>query len=392
MTLDAIERAERRALQRWQAGDYGAAADELLLAAERAVRLAERTRDASWRQHLVDASEEYQHLAREIMARAPAPRAAAGSSADSRPASQRQSHQPDSGSDDKRRQDWSLVERPNLKLADVAGMDRLKEFVTSRIVEPLRHPEVYDAYKIPRGFGVLMYGPPGTGKTYFARAVAGELDCAFFAMNANELVSKWVGETEKNLAALMAQAKAEPRSVVFVDEIDSLFPARGSGSTISDRSVGTFLSLLDGLQPVENWMLVIGATNHPRAVDPALIRGGRLGYHVYVGLPDLPMREAVLRIEMKGITLEDDVDLAAIAGAMEGYSAADVALVAREARLGAARRTARDREARGVGAEEPVEVRLTKEDLDIAFQSNPPRQIPRAILREIEEFQREHGS
>ena len=149
--------------------------------------------------------------------------------------------------------------------------------------EPFLHPELFERFKVKIGGGMLMYGPPGNGKTYIAKAVAGELDAAFFNVNASQIKDKYVGETEKNLQRLFDEARQHDKAVIFLDEVDHLLARRGN------RKIGTvaqFLALTDGLVKNNNCMLVLAATNKPWVLDEAVVRPGRLGTHIYVGPPD----------------------------------------------------------------------------------------------------------
>ncbi len=255
-------------------------------------------------------------------------------------------------------------------------MEDLKALIQEKILKPAQNPERYSLFRATEGFGVLLYGPPGTGKTHFVRAIAGELDCPFFAIRYSDIVSKWVGDTQKNLAALMKEAKSHSRSIVFIDEIDGLFPERSGESSSSDQRVNAFLEELSGLEPRESWLLVIGATNRPGRVDRALIRSGRLSTHIYVGPPDEQARERILEINLKDVPVAEDVNLNEIAKRSDGYSAADVAQIAIQARSHAAGRD---------GTEQ-----LEMLDLEAGFQRVSPVRPSSRMLKEIEEF-REMG-
>jgi len=193
---------------------------------------------------------------------------------------------------------WELKDRPREKLADVAGLEDVKTELREKVIEPFLHPEVHERFKLRRGGGILMYGPPGNGKTYIAKAIAGELDAAFFNVNASQIKDKYVGETEKNMQHLFDEARKHDRSVIFLDEVDAILARRGN------RKIGMvtqFLTLTDGLVESKNCMLVLGATNKPWLLDPAVLRPGRLGDHIYVGPPDAPAREAIVRLSMEGV-------------------------------------------------------------------------------------------
>ena len=226
------------------------------------------------------------------------------------------------GEEDAPKTQWELKAKPTEKLDDVAGLDDVKQELREKVIEPFLHPELFDRFKVKIGGGILMYGPPGNGKTYIAKAVAGELDAAFFNVNASQIKDKYVGETEKNLQRLFDEARQHAKSVLFLDEVDHLLAKRGN------RKIGTvaqFLSLTDGLVKNENCLLVLAATNKPWVLDEAVIRPGRLGTHIYVGPPDVKAREAIIALNVRGVPVAGDVSLADVAAKAEGYSGADIA-------------------------------------------------------------------
>ena len=223
---------------------------------------------------------------------------------------------------------WLLEERPKVRFKDVAGLDEVKQAILVRMVYPFTRPDLAERYKVRTGGGILLYGPPGTGKTLLARAVAGEIDAAFFHIKPSDIMSKWVGEAEQNVAKLFAAARRFPRAVIFIDEIEALVPKRRSThSTVMQRVVPEILQQLQGLEEHDAALLLIGATNEPWALDPAMLRPGRFDYKIYVPLPDEQARRRILEINLKDRPLAEDVDLSALARMTEGYSGADVVRV-----------------------------------------------------------------
>jgi len=237
--------------------------------------------------------------------------------------------------DDEPPSTWELHERPGTRLDDVAGLDEVKEILREKVIYPFQHPEVYERFKTYAGAGILMYGPPGNGKTYVARAIAGEIDAAFFPVDLSTIKSKYVGETAKNLTSLFAEAAKHERSVLFLDEVDALLGKRGNRKI---DSVAQFLALTDGLKKNTNCMLLLTATNKPWLLDDAVIRPGRLGTHIYVGLPDAKAREAIVALNMRGVPMAAGVSFAEIAAKTEGCSGADVAAICDKAKMTAVRR------------------------------------------------------
>ncbi|MBI4576098.1 MAG: ATP-binding protein [Planctomycetes bacterium] len=219
------------------------------------------------------------------------------------------------------------VERPSVRFDDIAGLDDVRREVELKMILPLTHPERAERFGIRRGGGVLLYGPPGTGKTLIARAIAGEVDAAFFTVKPSEVLSKWVGEAERNVERLFATARAQPRSVVFIDEVEALVPARRANqSTVMARLVPQILAELEGFSTPagSHPLLFIGATNEPWALDPAVLRPGRFDARIYVGLPDATARRRIFELCLKGRPLASDVDLDALVQRTGGYSGADL--------------------------------------------------------------------
>jgi len=214
----------------------------------------------------------------------------------------------------------------------VAGLEDAKREIRLRMVLPFAHADMARTFKVDTGGGLLFFGPPGTGKTLLARATAAELDAAFFSIKASDIMSKWVGEAEKNVEALFAAARSEPRSVIFIDEIEALVPARsGNGSTIMARVVPQFLAEMQGFSQHAGTLLVMGATNEPWAIDPAMMRPGRFDLHIYVGLPDQDARRYQLERLLRGRPLASDIDYERLAVLTDKYSGADIASIVQRA-------------------------------------------------------------
>lgn len=230
------------------------------------------------------------------------------------------------------------VESPQVAWDDIGGLDAVKQVLQESVEGALLYPELYaqTGAKAPRG--LLLWGPPGTGKTLLAKAVASQARANFIAVNGPELLSRWVGAAEQAVRELFAKAQQAAPCVVFIDEIDTLAPVRGQAagdSGVSDRVVGQLLTALDGLQGCQN-VLLIGATNRPAALDPALLRSGRLDLQLEVGLPDAATRLAILQVHNSQRPLAA-VDLAFWAEQSEGWNGADLALLSNQAALQAVR-------------------------------------------------------
>ncbi|MEO1047304.1 MAG: CDC48 family AAA ATPase [Pseudomonadota bacterium] len=228
-----------------------------------------------------------------------------------------------------------MVQMPNVAWSDIGGVgdaiDKLKEGVEL----PLKNPDAFHRLGIRPAKGFLLYGPPGTGKTLLAKAVAKEAEANFISMKSSDLLSKWYGESEQQIARMFQRARSVAPCVIFIDEIDSLVPARGSGQgepQVTGRVVNTILAEMDGLEDLQS-VVVIGATNRPALMDPALLRPGRFDELVYVGTPDTEGREHILRIHTAKMPLAADVDLAVVAAHTERFTGADLEDVVRRAGL-----------------------------------------------------------
>ncbi|GAB3234790.1 AAA family ATPase [Glycomyces halotolerans] len=230
------------------------------------------------------------------------------------------------------------VELGGLTLADVGGMEDLKQTLTETVLWPLTYPDAFTRLGIEAPRGILLYGPPGCGKTYIVRAVAGEGHANVLSVKGSELLNKWVGESEKNVRELFRRARQASPTLMFFDEIDALAPVRGGGTDggTADRVVAALLTELDGAEALRD-VVVVGATNRPDMIDPALLRPGRLERLVYVPPPDAGARADILRANAKNVPFADDVDLDEVADELWLYSAADCAALVREAALTAMR-------------------------------------------------------
>lgn len=232
-----------------------------------------------------------------------------------------------------------LVETPTVKWSDIGGLKYIKRELHELIELPIKNPKKFEKYGIKPPRGILLYGPPGCGKTLLARAVATESEANFISIRGPEVMSKWVGESEKAVREIFKKARQVAPCVVFFDELDALAPYRGTDTThTTDRVLNQLLTEMDGIDRLER-VSVVGATNRPDLIDPALLRPGRFDKLVLVGAPDLESRKDVFKIHTKEMPL-DKISLDELSALTEGYSGADIEAVCREAALQAMRENA----------------------------------------------------
>jgi transitional endoplasmic reticulum ATPase len=226
-----------------------------------------------------------------------------------------------------------LVQVPDIKWDDIGGLESAKQELQEAVEWPLKYPESFEKFGVRPPRGVLIYGPPGTGKTLLAKAVANESDANFIAVKGPELLSKWVGESEKGVREIFRKARQTAPTVIFFDEIDSIASTRGGSSTdsgVTQRVVNQLLTEIDGLEELQD-VAVIAATNRVDILDPALTRPGRFDRHVKVDDPDENGRMAIFKVHTTNMPLADDVDLEELAKRTEGFVGADIEAVCREA-------------------------------------------------------------
>ncbi|MEM4667232.1 MAG: CDC48 family AAA ATPase [Thermofilum sp.] len=263
------------------------------------------------------------------------------------------------------------IEVPEVRWDDIGGLEDVKQQLREAVEWPLKHPEFFREMGIDPPKGILLYGPPGTGKTLLAKAVATESEANFIGVRGPEVLSKWVGESEKAVREIFRKARQAAPCVIFFDEIDSIAPRRGQrfDSGVTDRIVNQLLTEMDGLERLEG-VVVIGATNRPDILDPALLRPGRFDRLIYVPPPDEKARFEILKVHTRRMPLAEDVNLAELAKRTEGYTGADLAAVCKEAALAALREAGRPTKvtmSHFLKALDAIKPSITKEDL-IRFQ------------------------
>src|SRR4051812_12275209 len=329
VTWDTFERYKQKGLDARRAGQWDSARVYLLEAARAMVELSKDAKGEELREGRRQMANRLLELARDCDKAKVENRRGAPASAGRKPsnASGNASRETSSEADgESSASQWIVKEKPSLRFDDVAGLEDVKEDIRLKMIYPFQHPELAERFDIRAGGGILLYGPPGTGKTMLAKATAGEIDATFFRISPADVLSKWVGEAEQNIKKLFDAAAAEPRSIIFIDEIEALVPARrDEGSSVMQRVVPQILQGVEGFdRKAGRPVLLMGATNVPWQLDPAILRPGRFDEKVYIPLPDLAGRRAMLEMYLAKRPVAEDIDVDALAARLEGYSGADI--------------------------------------------------------------------
>ncbi|MCE5295677.1 MAG: CDC48 family AAA ATPase [Euryarchaeota archaeon] len=265
-----------------------------------------------------------------------------------------------------------LIESPDVKWDDIGGLDDVKKELKEAVEWPLKYGAVFEHMDAQPPKGILLFGPPGNGKTMLAKAVATEAEANFINVKGPEFLSKWVGESEKAVRETFRKARQAAPCIVFMDEIDSIAPIRGTGSDshVTERVISQLLTEMDGLESLNN-VVVIAATNRPDMIDPALLRPGRFDKMVSVGVPDLVTRKAIFEVHTKRKPMDDDVDLKDMAERTDGYTGADLAAIVNDAVMMAIREVVA--EGTDVSKERTGAMKLGKRHFDAALAAYKPR-------------------
>jgi len=347
--------------------NYGLAAVEAERAAECALVLAERATGLVAEAHTRDA-EGWKALAAELRERiGREPRGGVTREAGSETAVETQVDT------------WLVAEKPDVTFDDIAGMEDAKRVIHEMVLYPMKSPDKARALGLNPGGGVLAYGPPGTGKTMLGKAVAGVLDCPFYYASGADLRSKWYGESEQRLSRLIRTAQEQAMAVLFLDEVEALLPRRDDSSTGADnRMVTQFLADVGGFRESTNILLILGATNKPWEIDEAVFRTGRFDEKIYIGPPDHAARLGILKRHLGDAVCAADVDVEALALALDGFSGSDVAAVVNTAK----------RMAWGRAVQDGGEARLLGDDFEDAMR-RVPSSLTEAMLAEFERFRQQ---
>ncbi|CAN6625468.1 cell division control protein 48 [Trichomonascus vanleenenianus] len=292
----------------------------------------------------------------------------------------------------------TVVQSVNVTWDDIGGLDKIKQELKETVEYPVLHPEMYTKFGLSPSKGVLFYGPPGTGKTLLAKAVATEVSANFISVKGPELLSMWFGESESNIRDIFDKARAAAPCVVFLDELDSIAKSRGGSvgdaGGASDRVVNQLLTEMDGMNAKKN-VFVIGATNRPDQIDPALLRPGRLDQLIYVPLPDEGSRLSILKAQLRKTPLEPGLDLGEVAKSTAGFSGADLLYIVQrsakfaikdsiEAQISAEQAAQEAGEEADVAMEDPVPF-ITHQHIEEAMKT-ASRSVSDSELRRYEAY------
>lgn len=318
VSYNTFERLKEKGLAHFKNGEYSAAKPYLMQAADAIIKIAAETDNGKQRDRRKAMAAELIEFAKLC---------------DQRQDQKRTGRRAAANEDDENKsnaQDWIVREKTDISFDDIAGLEDVKHEIRMKMIYPFRHPELAKQYGIGVGGGLLLYGPPGTGKTMIAKAIANEIQATMFVISPSQILSKWVGEAEQNISKLFKAAKQESKSVIFIDEIEALVPARRSSqSTVMTRVVPQILQEIEGFdRKGDRPLLFAGATNEPWALDSAMMRPGRFDSKIYVPLPDEPARHKLLEIYFGKRPLADDVDFGELVGLLKGYSGADIKAIA----------------------------------------------------------------
>jgi transitional endoplasmic reticulum ATPase len=283
-----------------------------------------------------------------------------------------------------------LISTPTETWDDVGGLNDAKQALQEAVEWPLKYPNIYKYLNAKPVKGILLYGLPGTGKTLLAKALAHESEINFISVRGPEFLSKWVGESEKKVRETFRKARTAAPCIIFMDELDAIAPARGrsggSDNQVTERIVSQLLTEIDGLNSLKD-VILVAATNRPDILDPALIRAGRFEKQIEIGLPDEEIREKILNIHLRGLPLDNDVDLKSLALNMKGKTGADIESLCKEAVQLAIREFISNANFEDISDEDKDSVKIKKSHFDSAMKS-----VNKSSMRSEKAYQRQEGA
>lgn len=267
--------------------------------------------------------------------------------------------------DDEKGVKFAPAEVPDISFDDIAGLDDVKQTIRRRVINAIKHPEIYEANKKKAGGGVLMFGLPGTGKTMIAKAVANEVNAKFYSIKCSDIVSKWFGDTEKNIKELFDTARNEKVAVIFFDEFDGLAPSRSTSSTVMPRAVNELLAQIDGFSKSDNVLLLLAATNRPWDIDSGILRSGRFSERIEIPLPDASARKYMLERNFANLPIDENIDFDDLVVRTDNFNGADIAEFSSRCTDARIERQVKIKEAGGDYSNEIIK----KEDVDEVLES-----------------------
>ncbi len=286
-----------------------------------------------------------------------------------------------------------LISTPTESWDDVGGLNDAKQALQEAVEWPLKFPNIHRYLKAKPVKGILLYGLPGTGKTLLAKALAHESEINFISVKGPEFLSKWVGESEKKIRETFRKARTASPCIIFMDEIDAIAPTRGgsgggggSGNQVTERIVSQLLTEIDGLDGLKD-VILVAATNRPDILDPALIRAGRFEKQIEIGLPNLKIREKILKIHLRGLPLDSDIDLKTLASEMEGKTGADIESLCREAVQLTIRECVSNASYKDILDNDLDSVKIKKTHFDAAMKS-----VNKSSMRSEKAYQSQEGA
>jgi len=281
-----------------------------------------------------------------------------------------------------------LFSVPNETWDDIGGLDDAKQILQESVEWPLKYPNLFQVIGAKSPKGILLWGVPGTGKTLLAKALAHETQANFISIKGPELMSKWVGESEKAIREIFKKARQAAPSIIFMDELDSIAPVRSGGDTsqVTERVVSQLLTEIDGLESLNN-VIVIAASNRPDIIDPALLRAGRLSKHVEVGLPNTEARKQIFKIHLKNRPISSDVDINQLTSTLEGKSGADIQALCDEATTLAIREYVTKYNFKDPNPDELKDIKIKKQHFDKALEP-----VLKTANRNQTKYQKQEGA
>jgi len=295
--------------------------------------------------------------------------------------------------DDKEEKSFLTTDIPDISFDQVAGLSDVKDAIRRRVIDPLKHPDIYKRFNVEIGGGVLLYGLPGNGKTMIAKAIANELNAKFYSIKGSDIVSKWYGDGEKNVKKLFDEARKNEMSIIFFDEFDTIAVGRDStNSSVTPRIVNELLAQIDGFSESGSTMFLLAATNRPWAIDTGIIRSKRFSELIYIPLPDDEAREYILEQSFRGIPMEEPLDLSEIVGKTEGFSAADVSEFANRCKDHVLKRCIAIKEADITDEEKEKQLSAEKITAEDITETKFRKSVNQKDIDKLEKFRKTHDT